>query len=1122
MRTMWRWSDVRPGRLAWACLGLLALSGCEVGDLPQGWAETPSGSGATVVWDLGAEPLPEIPLPNDIATWPDPTSPTGRRVNASMVAPTTLESRTRALFDTLDGWGTFAPITVRFDAPLDLRALERRQGGDRLGGADWPNHAIYLVDLETGEPVPVDIRNGGYWFTIRDKDRYWDNDYHQSEPVLYFETRDEDLDGDGELDPGEDTDFDGVLDRPNTLSGGRPARGPLSVEQEQDLIDDLLTYYERETNTLILRPLVPLRPGRTYAVVLTDRLRGEDGNPVRSPFPYVHPLAQKDVLAPLPDLFARYPEVYGSLSWQGWSGVAFAWTFTTQTVHRELDALREGLYGRGPFAWLAEAFPADLKLAPLGGGTADCEPGTLYAMPFERLDAILQRVGEDAFGLDPVQLESLLDTYRDSVSHVVFGFFETPYLLGDPDELSVWETWQLDVEAGTGRITRDQVPMLLFVPKTRGPYRPPFPVVFYGHGYTSQAIESVGFAGHMARHGLATAAISAQGHGLGLPPAFQRLLDAVFRSNCVEGFGRALLADRAVDQDGDGTKDSAGDFWTSYVFHTRDVVRQSLLDHIQAIRILRHFGKDGRLFVPGEIDPKGTQPDPFVFSGDVDGDGELDLAGDFDGDGTPDVGGWDNAYYAWGQSLGGILSGGLVGAEPAVVAAAPTAGAGGLIDVGVRSMQGGVREAVILRTLGPLVVGVPSEGLSERSACGAGQISLRFVMPTVNRTAETEFACLDADELGEGDVVVVRNLRSKEVRCAALDAEARFRINLPADTEDPISVAFYEGGGESFLFGASCTWMGSPRAAKRVVETWEVGNGEGAGACSRCATYEGRVWERGERLVTPTEGFGLPRQTPDFRRFLGLAQIALEPADPVNFAPRIFLRPIGRRDVADGEARPRNVLDLNTAGDQNVPVSAGNAYARAAGILPFMPPDAPDVFREYRAPAFVESLWGVPTPHDVLERTFVLEGVARMERAPVPDGPPHFLFDVDDLSEGSQWFAWSGGRQADPAEEDAWRPNRLDPPLRWVRASRPMGSVRRSVWRPDPIEEGMSGVLNAYIKASGRHGFGPIDPSKVWDEGRYLANLLGWYFASQGRELKYYTDPDGHHCLEEETCHYGR
>ena len=44
------------------------------------------GDGPKVMFDLSHKPLPEIPFPNDLATRPDPASPTGLRVNASLIA----------------------------------------------------------------------------------------------------------------------------------------------------------------------------------------------------------------------------------------------------------------------------------------------------------------------------------------------------------------------------------------------------------------------------------------------------------------------------------------------------------------------------------------------------------------------------------------------------------------------------------------------------------------------------------------------------------------------------------------------------------------------------------------------------------------------------------------------------------------------------------------------------------------------------------------------------------------------------------------------------------------------------------------------------------------------------
>ncbi|HBQ13900.1 MAG TPA: hypothetical protein DEF51_23125, partial [Myxococcales bacterium] len=85
------------------------------------------------------------PLPNDVATWPDPDSPTGRRINASLVAPSSMERRLRQEFDRLDGWGTFAPISVSFESPIDTDQLIRVQGGTRFSADDFQRHAIYLI-----------------------------------------------------------------------------------------------------------------------------------------------------------------------------------------------------------------------------------------------------------------------------------------------------------------------------------------------------------------------------------------------------------------------------------------------------------------------------------------------------------------------------------------------------------------------------------------------------------------------------------------------------------------------------------------------------------------------------------------------------------------------------------------------------------------------------------------------------------------------------------------------------------------------------------------------------------------------------------------------------------------
>ena len=132
---------------------------------PAGLVESTATEGPKVVFDLDARPLPEIPFPNDLATRPDPESPTGRRLNLSLLGPTLLESEVRAKADALDGFGTFAPITVSFDAAIDAPAL-RALHLDR----DPTNDGVYLVDVDPQSPdfgtlVPVDL---GYYAELPD------------------------------------------------------------------------------------------------------------------------------------------------------------------------------------------------------------------------------------------------------------------------------------------------------------------------------------------------------------------------------------------------------------------------------------------------------------------------------------------------------------------------------------------------------------------------------------------------------------------------------------------------------------------------------------------------------------------------------------------------------------------------------------------------------------------------------------------------------------------------------------------------------------------------------------------------------------------------------------------
>lgn len=1078
---------------------LLALA-CTDG-VPEGWATTPAGDGPRVVWDLNHEPLPNLPLPNDAATWPDPTSPTGRRINVSVVAPTDFEELTRTLFGQVDGWGTYGGITVAFDEHLDTRELFRRQGGGSAAYAEaaFAEHAIYLVDMETGEPMPLDVNGGAFHYVLDNPSQYWANDPRAGESNLLFETVDEDVNGNGVLDPGEDTDFDGVLDAPNTFDGTRD--GPL------DTVDEMTWFYERETKTLVLRPTLPLLPRRTYAVVLTDRLVGEDGRPVRSPFDVVHPLSQREALSSLPDHFSRHPQLYGDLAGRGWGGVAFAWTFTTQSTTHDLDALRAGLYGDGPFAWLADDFPPDYAPAPMQGGRRCEDPGQgVYVAPAEKFIAALRGIAGLAFDFGDEATERVVRSY-DNLSHVVVAYFDSPFLLGDPVTTDLPDTWQVDAERGRAEVSRETVTLIMFVPKESATASQPFPVAFYVHGYGSNAAEPLPFAGTMIQHGVAAAMMNAEGHGLPLDPTLLRLVSTLFEAECILPTAHAILDGRAEDINGDGTPDSGVNFWTAYLFHTRDVVRQTVLDHMRAIQILRSF--DGRPARPVTFED-GPNDGPITYAATTFAYEGPDVAGDFDGDGIPDVGGRDQVYSFTGGSLGGIVSGVMGGAEPAVRAVAPIVGAGGLTDVSSRIDMNNVMAAMHLRLMGPFLMAAPASTRGDRTSCGADAASLYLFATERNTRAELEVACAPLSALGTETVVRVRNLESGEVRCAGAvgGREGVFRVPFPADPDDRLVIELHEGAASRVSY-PECPELGTPT---RVIETFEVG----ASACRGCAQYQQRTWDAGEPLVSPAMGFGRQRQTPDLRRLLTLAQTGVDPADPINYARRVFLDPV---TSADTPRRERNLFVVNSVGDQSVPVSTGNAYARAAGVLAFVPPDGPAHLAEWMAPPSFEARYpGLTTPHDLLNAYHVLEGVDRLNRHPMDEGPDFFLFDVDDVSDGRQRFRPDGRHQS--LEPDALPAPRLDPPLRWVRRSLPRGRFGHDIWRPIPGED-ISGLLNNYAVPVGAHGFDEIIYLGVpWDTSQYLINLIARYGATEGQDIRYHTDPDGHACLQDSSCDF--
>ena len=506
---------------------------------PDGLRSTPPGDGPVVRVDWDAEPLPDIPFPNDLATRVDRHSVTGLRVNVPTEAHTEEERDARRKINTLDGFGIYAPIAVAFDKPLDLDNIAARHMLDRRPGVDqFDDDVFFVIDVTPDsptylQPVMMDVGQGRYPMDVARTDRYFPNDTRASEPSVIFDTYDEDKDGDGELDWGEDIDNDGYLDIPNVWPEGGDHR------------EDMLTFYEKITDTFITRPARPLREKTTYAVVLTERMVGTDGSPVRSPWDFVHHLRQTEALEPiqkaLPDLGLTLDDV------------AFAWTFTTGNQTGDLVDARRGLLGQGPLASVDGIAKEGVRKAHQMN---EIEGENPVILPLERLLGPLTDLGV----FEGLIAEIIAENYLAFGDGLIGGEFMTANFFGDDDQVqAAWplvddsnDYWQIDSHNGTYSARAERVAFTCV--RAKGVSQPA-PVVMFGHGYGSNRFEFLTFAWVMNRLGFTACALDYPGHGLGLDPDQEDLALTYLTNAGLLPAWTHLSDGRARDLDNDGRQD---------------------------------------------------------------------------------------------------------------------------------------------------------------------------------------------------------------------------------------------------------------------------------------------------------------------------------------------------------------------------------------------------------------------------------------------------------------------------------------------------------------------------------------------------------------------------------------
>jgi hypothetical protein len=389
-----------------------------------------------------------------------------------------------------------------------------------------------------------------------------------------------------DLDPRLVLRFTGVIDVASVTSRSvflvRLVAGPAEITGVDRLV------WDPDTLTLYARPESLLEPETRYGLVVTRELRDSAGRPVE-PSPGFAAFLRSGGGPPAASPHrGAFGALHRAIERRGIraDGVVVASVFTTGSVSAFLEQARDRLDRRPP--------PPAVITMPEGGGRAWFPRASLERLVLRRQvgAAVSASVGEGAGASDEAPAgfrdEALpLDMLpRDAVGGVGIGWYWSPWYL--TPERRIIEAPTLAPHRGAG-IDRP-VPFVVVTPA--GPPPPEgWPLAVFGHGYGGEMLSSALLvAGNLARHGIATAAITVVGHGGGQE---SRLLvhDGRIRSVWVPG--------RGVDLDEDGRIEPAEGLaplpgGPLAALSLRDGLRQQVVDLMALVRAVgRGLDVDG-------------------------------------------------------------------------------------------------------------------------------------------------------------------------------------------------------------------------------------------------------------------------------------------------------------------------------------------------------------------------------------------------------------------------------------------------------------------------------------------------------------------------------------------------
>ena len=218
-----------------------------------------------------------------------------------------------------------------------------------------------------------------------------------------------------------------------------------------------------------------------------------------------------------------------------------------------MRVIRDGLYGQGPLARLAAEFPARAELARAMGITDPTAPevddppnwqdspqcaavwNKFHILQVDKSTEVF-RAFAGSFGITGPSADELIRSL-ENVAHVAIGSFRSPFFIsGGPKGTDPSASFNMDFRSGEGELHSDTVQFLIAVPKESAEHKQPFPVAYYGHGYTSSSVEVLGFAGNLAQQGIASIGMNATFHQLVLSEGEVASAKGLFSSSCAAPF----------------------------------------------------------------------------------------------------------------------------------------------------------------------------------------------------------------------------------------------------------------------------------------------------------------------------------------------------------------------------------------------------------------------------------------------------------------------------------------------------------------------------------------------------------------------------------------------------------